>query len=65
MSLTDREKTIISITNAITMYSQKVEDGTISPNQSIIDFVLKSIPDNLKSEISMELIDETFSYVSN
>ena len=65
MPLTDREKAIISITNAIMTYSQKMENGAISPNQPIIDFVLKLIPNDLKSEISIELIDEIFSHVSN
>ncbi|HSD04982.1 MAG TPA: hypothetical protein VLB45_04430 [Nitrosopumilaceae archaeon] len=65
MPLTAREKAIVSITNAIMIYSQKMEDGTISPNQSIIDFVLKLVPSDLKSEISIELIDEIFSHVSN
>ena len=65
MPLTAREKAIISITNAITMYSQKMEDNSIPSNQSIIDFVLKSISNDLKPEISIELIDEIFSYVSN
>ena len=64
MSLTNREKLIVLITNAITIYSKKIEDGNVPPNQSIVDFVHKSIPDDLKSEASMELIDDVFSQVS-
>ena len=64
MPLTNREKLIVLITNAITLYSKKMEEGNISQNQSIVDFVLKSIPDDLKSEISMELIDDVFSQIS-
>ena len=64
MTLTSREKLIVSITNAVTLYSKKMEEGNISSNQSIVDFVLKSIPDYLKSEISMELIDDVFSQIS-
>lgn len=33
-------------------------------NQSLIDFILKAAPDELKPEISMDLIDEVFDYVS-
>ena len=64
MSLTNREKLIILITNAITLYSKKMEEVNTTQNQSIVDFVLKSIPDDLKSEISMELIDDVFSQIS-
>ena len=64
MSLTNREKLIVLITNAITLYSKKMEEGNMLQNQSIVDFVLKSLPDDLKSEMSMELIDDVFSQVS-
>lgn len=64
MSLTNREKVIVLITNAFTLYSKKMEEGSVSQNQSIIDFVFKSIPDDLKSEISMDLIDDVFSQIS-
>lgn len=64
MPLTNREKMIILITNAITLYSKKMEEGDIPTNQSIVDFVLKSIPDDLKPEISMELIDDVFTQIS-
>lgn len=64
MPLTNREKLIVLITNAFTLYSKKMEEDSVSQNQSIIDFVLKSIPDDLKSEISMDLIDDVFSQIS-
>jgi len=63
MTLSSREKLIIWITNAITLYSKKMEESNISQNQSIVDFVLKSVPDDLKSDISMELIDDVFSQI--
>jgi len=64
MSLTNRENLIVLITNAITLYSKKMEEVNTTQNQSIVDFLLKSIPDDLKSEISMELIDDVFSQIS-
>ena len=64
MSLTNREKLIVLITNAITLYSKKMEGGNMPQNQSIVDFVLKSLPDDLKSEMSMKLIDDVFSQIS-
>ena len=60
----NREKIIVLITNAITLYSKKMEDDKISQNQSIIDFVYKSIPEDLKPEVSMELIDDVLSQIS-
>ena len=62
--MSNREKIIVLITNAITLYSKKMEDGKISQNQSVIDFVYKYIPEDLKSEISMELIDDVLSQIS-
>ncbi len=64
MPLTNREKMIVLITNAITLYSKKIESGDIPQNQSIVDFMLKSAPEDLKSEMSMELIDDVFAHIS-
>jgi hypothetical protein len=41
-----------------------MEEGNMPSNQSIVDFVLKSIPEDLKPEISIELIDDVFSQIS-
>lgn len=65
LTLTSREKIIISISNAIALYSQKLQDGSIPQNQSVIDFILKTIPESSKSELSMELIDDVFSFISS
>lgn len=65
MTLTSREKIIILISNSIALYSQKLQDGMIPQNQSVIDFILKTIPESSRSELSMELIDEVFSFISN
>lgn len=64
MTLTNREKLVVLITNAITLYSKKMEEDNLTQNQSIVDFVLKSVPEDLKSEMSMELIDDIFSQIS-
>jgi len=64
MPLTNREKMIILITNAIILYSKKMEEGNIPQNQSIVDFVFKSVPEDLKSEMSMGLIDDVFAQIS-
>ena len=41
-----------------------MEGGSMPQNQTIVDFVLKAIPDDLKSELSMELIDDVISQIS-
>ncbi|QLH09957.1 hypothetical protein [Candidatus Nitrosotenuis sp. DW1] len=66
MILTNREKAIVAISNAISVYSTYTKNPDMLPkNMSLIDFILKSTPENLKKEISMDLIDEIFAYVSN
>ena len=65
MALTDREKALVVISNAISVYSIYAKNPEMLPkNMSLIDFVLKSMPEELKKEISMDLIDEIFDFVS-
>jgi hypothetical protein len=64
MVLSTREKAISLISNAISAYSIYTQKGTLPDNQSLIDFILKATPDELKPEITMDLIDEVFDYVS-
>lgn len=65
MVLTNKEKALVMISNAISVYSVYAKNpDTFPKNMSLIDFVLKSTPDELKKEISMDLIDEVFEFVS-
>ena len=64
MVLTDKEKAISIISNAIAAYSLFTEKGSLPEKISLIDFILKAAPENLKPMISMDLIDEVFEYVS-
>lgn len=64
MSLTNREKTLIAISQAIYLYSMRMQEGKTSEYRSVIDFVLKNIPQDYKQELSVELIDDVFSFVS-
>ena len=65
MALTNKEKTIALISNGIAVYSIYQEQGTLPENTTMFDFVLKVIPEEIKSELSPELIDEVFEYVSS
>ncbi len=64
MTLTKREKTLIAISQAITLYSIKMQEDKTSEYRSVIDFVLKNIPEEYRQELTMELIDDVFSFVS-
>jgi glyceraldehyde-3-phosphate dehydrogenase/erythrose-4-phosphate dehydrogenase len=65
MALTNKEKILVIISNAISVYSIYAKNpDTLPKNMSLIDFILKSTPEELKKEISMDLIDEIFGYVS-
>ena len=65
MTLTNKEKILVIISNAISVYSIYAKNpDTLPKNMSLIDFILKSTPEELKKEISMDLIDEIFDYVS-
>lgn len=65
MVLTNKEKTIALISNGIAVYSIYQEQGKLPENTTMFDFVLKVIPEEIKSELSPELIDEVFEYVSS
>lgn len=65
MVLTNHEKIIALISNGIAVYSLYQERGSLPENITIFDFILKVIPQDLKDELSPELIDEVFEFVSN
>ena len=65
MVLNNREKAIIVISNAISVYSVYTKNPEMLPkNMSMVDFILKSTPEELKKEISIDMIDEIFEFVS-
>ncbi|MCV0411564.1 hypothetical protein [Nitrosarchaeum sp.] len=65
VSLSNKEKLIALISNGIAVYSLYQERQSLPKNTTMYDFILKVIPDNIKSELSVELIDEVFRYVSS
>ncbi|MGI0088028.1 MAG: hypothetical protein ACREBI_08740 [Nitrosotalea sp.] len=65
MALTNREKMSVLISQAIALYSIRMQDGKIDEYQSVIDFVLKNIPQEYRTSLSIELIDDVFAFVSN
>ncbi len=65
MTLTDKEKLIALISNGIAVYSLYQERDSLPENTTMFDFILKAIPDEIKSELNPEIIDEVFEYVSS
>ena len=65
MTLTEKEKLVAIISNGIAVFSLLQERDSLPENTSMYDFVLKVIPEDIKSELSVELIDEVFQYVTS
>ena len=62
--LNKKEQAIAHIASAITVYSIRKNSDSLPKNVSMIDFILKTVPDDIKPDITMDLIDYVFSYVS-
>lgn len=65
MVLSDKEKMIAIISNGIAVFSLLQERDELPKDTTMYDFVLKVIPEDIKSELSVELIDEVFKYVTS
>ena len=65
MTLTSREKTSIIVSHLVSLYSEKLEQGKISQGQSVIDFIMKNIPQEYKSDLSIEIIDDVFNFIAS
>ena len=59
-----KEKAIANIANAITVFSMQRNTSQLPKNISMIDFILKTVPEDIKQDVTMELIDSIFSYIS-
>ena len=65
MVFSNKEKLIAIISNGIAVFSLLQERDELPKNTTMYDFVLKVIPEDIKSELSVELIDEVFQYVTS
>ena len=65
MTLNNKEKMISIISNGIAVFSLLQERDELPKNTTMYDFVLKVIPADIKSDLSVELIDEVFQYVTS
>lgn len=64
MVLSNKEKAIAIVANGIAAYSIRQERNELPKNVTMYDFILKVFPENIRSELSAELIDQVFEYVS-
>jgi len=62
--LDTKEKAIAHIASAITVFSMQQNTNQLPKNSSMIDFILKTVPEDIKQDVTMELIDSVFSYIS-
>ena len=62
--LNENDKIIAHVSSAIAVYSIRNSNGMLTNDISMIDFILKTIPKNLEAKVSIDLIDDVFSYVS-
>ena len=62
--LNKKEMVIAHIASAITVYSIRQNTDALPKNVSMVDFILKTVPEDIKSDITMDLIDYVFSYIS-
>lgn len=65
MTLTDKEKMVAIISNGIAVFSLLQERDELPKNVTMYDFVLKVIPEDIKSELNIDLVDEVFQYVTS
>jgi hypothetical protein len=65
MPLTNKEMIVAVISNGIAVFSLLQERDELPKNTTMYDFVLKVIPEDLKPELTVELIDEVFQYVTS
>ena len=62
--LNGNEKAIAHIAGAISVFSIRQNNNTIPKNISMVDFILKTIPEDIKPIVTIDLIDNVFSYIS-
>ena len=59
-----KEKVIAHIASAITVFSIQQNTNQLPKNVSMVDFILKTVPEDIKQDITIELVDSVFSYIS-
>lgn len=64
MPLTRREKAVAIVANGIAAYSLYSANGSLPAGTSLVDFVMRAVPDGVRGDVTADLIDDVFAYVS-
>ena len=59
-----KEKVIAHIASAITVFSMQQNTNQLPKNISMVDFILKTVPEDITQDVTIELVDSVFSYIS-
>lgn len=62
--LNGNEKAIANIASAISIFSIRQNNNTVPKNISMVDFILRTIPEDIKPIVTIDLIDNVFSYMA-
>lgn len=52
------------VANGIAAYSLYSTNGSLPPGTSLVDFVMRAVPDDARGDVTADLIDDVFAYVS-
>ena len=64
MPLSRRERAVAIVAGAIAAYSLRSDGGSLPAGTTLADFVLRTAPDDARGDVTADLIDEVFAYVS-
>ena len=59
-----KEKLIAHIASAISVFSMRQNTNQLQKNTSMVDFILKTVPEDIKQDVTIELVDSVFLYIS-
>ncbi|RNJ79218.1 MAG: hypothetical protein EB829_02500 [Nitrosopumilus sp. H8] len=65
MALTDREKAVAAVSNGIAAFSLAQGSGDVKSGISMYDFVLRTVPKEVREGLDAGMIDEVFEYVAS
>jgi hypothetical protein len=64
MALTERERLIISVANALTIYAIKRSENAMPPSATPHQFVLDAVPERVRGNLTADTIDDVFAALS-
>lgn len=50
--------------NGIAAYSLHSSSGSLPAGTSLVDFVMRAVPGDVRADVTADLIDDVFAYVS-